>query len=178
MFFYVFIWNLESTSERCGSRVHCGWCPPPRQVGPGLYQKTNWASHGEPCIPHGFCFSAYLQVPALSFCPDFPQWQIVTWRYKLNNPFSPQAALFRYFIKAIDTSILISIVARLVYVTSAVNNNSFCLSPSQSSIIMTLWDMHIATESVRFMLLQWGTSGRALIKTRGPIYLTVLEYWV
>lgn len=25
-------------------------------------------------------------------CPDFPQWGIVTWNYKNNNPFLPQGA--------------------------------------------------------------------------------------
>lgn len=35
----------------------------------------------------------------LSFCPDFSQWSIITWKYKPNKPFLPQVAFLMMVLK-------------------------------------------------------------------------------
>ena len=49
----------------------------------------------EAVLLHNLRFSSCLQVPALSFCPGFPQWWLVTWNCKPNKLFPPQVALGR-----------------------------------------------------------------------------------
>lgn len=55
--------------------------------GPGVYKRkqTKQANRSKPVssVTHGFCFSPWHQVPALSSCPDFPSWCIILYIFYL-----------------------------------------------------------------------------------------------
>lgn len=67
---------IDLSSRTRSNHLFHSWAGSPR-----LYNKTDWASHGE-LVSKQYSFMVSLQVmilaPCFTFCPDFPQWCTVT----------------------------------------------------------------------------------------------------